>query len=540
MLLVIVLAITSNITLVKATIGLYQVTPDVTFSSRFYTNNLYVHDMNGDGANDVLIAGYEGPPNYGGFEIHLQTNPGKYSNTPDVCQYIATNTSWIQTTGADAGDFDNDGDLDVAGGGSSAGVRGWFYSQESGFTFIHTQQLITDGPMSVEAADFNDDELMDISIAEPVSGVIRIWLQRESGGFNETSTYEICPCIEWPYYYIEEYTVEDLNGDGLTDVLMSYEERVGEQTIPRNFTTAVFYQPQNGWPSGESPLNLTLPDVILSKYVEGSNIFPVGIGTGDLNNDGQNDVAVLITEFYNVSGNHLLVFLNNDTGILGEPSYAVPMSGQHLPHHFGDLNNDGKDDVLVGSPVRAYFQNSTNQIPETPCFTTTTGAKPFAIADMNMDGYNDILAGCGNTVYIWFAKNIFEVPWQDSNYTVTSLSNSTIANFNFNHSLQLISFNVTGGSATIGYCNVSIPKKLMWCDTLNQWDVSVENSSINNLTITEDTTYTFLYFTYNHSTHEVIIKAAFVIPEFPSAIILPIFMLTTLLTVIILRRKHSI
>jgi len=49
-----------------------------------------------------------------------------------------------------------------------------------------------------------------------------------------------------------------------------------------------------------------------------------------------------------------------------------------------------------------------------------------------------------------------------------------------------------------------------------------------------NSTHSYLYFTYNHSTQEVI-----VIPEFPSFLILPLFMIATLLAVIAYRRKHN-
>ena len=54
-----------------------------------------------------------------------------------------------------------------------------------------------------------------------------------------------------------------------------------------------------------------------------------------------------------------------------------------------------------------------------------------------------------------------------------------------------------------------------------------------------DENYTYLYFTYNHSTKIVEIQGTQVIPEFPSFLILPLFMIATLLAVVVYRRKHS-
>jgi hypothetical protein len=50
-----------------------------------------------------------------------------------------------------------------------------------------------------------------------------------------------------------------------------------------------------------------------------------------------------------------------------------------------------------------------------------------------------------------------------------------------------------------------------------------------------NSTHSYLYFTYEHSSQEVVI-----IPEFPSLVILPLFMIVTLLVAIIYGRKHSV
>jgi hypothetical protein len=56
-----------------------------------------------------------------------------------------------------------------------------------------------------------------------------------------------------------------------------------------------------------------------------------------------------------------------------------------------------------------------------------------------------------------------------------------------------------------------------------------------NLLPCSNETHSYLYFNYTHSTEEVII-----IPEFPSFLILQLFMIATLLAVIVYRRKHTV
>jgi len=66
-------------------------------------------------------------------------------------------------------------------------------------------------------------------------------------------------------------------------------------------------------------------------------------------------------------------------------------------------------------------------------------------------------------------------------------------------------FNVTGESGTIGYCKVANPKQLLWTEN-RLWNVLVDDTPVTPK-IYEDDNSTYLYFTYNHSTKTVEIKA---------------------------------
>ena len=129
--------------------------------------------------------------------------------------------------------------------------------------------------------------------------------------------------------------------------------------------------------------------------------------------------------------------------------------------------------------------------------------------------------------------NVFDVVWDDLNYPLTVFSNSIASQFIFNQSLAQTSFEVSGETGTVGYCNVTIPKALL---KGNPWTVRIGNETYSS-TSSENTTHTFIYFTYNYSnTLQVRIMGTWVIPEFPSAIILPLFMMATLLAVIFLKK----
>jgi len=120
--------------------------------------------------------------------------------------------------------------------------------------------------------------------------------------------------------------------------------------------------------------------------------------------------------------------------------------------------------------------------------------------------------------------------WDDMIYWVDLATNSTVASFDFTQPLREISFNVVGPSNSTGFCNVTIPLNFMWCDQLEEWQVTIDDEPPTYFPIPmKNGTHTFLYFTYNHSAQKVKIISVYAVPEFPVTILLLVFMITSLL-----------
>lgn len=112
-------------------------------------------------------------------------------------------------------------------------------------------------------------------------------------------------------------------------------------------------------------------------------------------------------------------------------------------------------------------------------------------------------------------------------FNITMTSNSTISNFDFSESLKQISFNVTGPTGKAGCCNVTIPLALLKGEP---WTVHVNSADCTTLCcINGNSTHTFIYVPYTCSTNTIQIKATWIVPEFPSTIILPLIMILTTL-----------
>jgi parallel beta-helix repeat protein len=94
-----------------------------------------------------------------------------------------------------------------------------------------------------------------------------------------------------------------------------------------------------------------------------------------------------------------------------------------------------------------------------------------------------------------------------------------------------VSFNVTGPSSSVGFCRVVVPKALIDAP----YTVLVNGTKVDTIFLdVSNSTYSYLYFTYNLSAKHVVIT-----PEFPSALILPLFIIVTLTMIILMKHKYQ-
>lgn len=125
---------------------------------------------------------------------------------------------------------------------------------------------------------------------------------------------------------------------------------------------------------------------------------------------------------------------------------------------------------------------------------------------------------------------VFYAFWEGVFYRVTVLSNSSISAFEFSQSDEEIGFNVTCPDAASGFCNVTIPETLLWVDVVNEWMVIIDGTplSTEERTVAYNGTHYSIYFTYGTGIHEVAIKGAWVVPEFPAAMVTSLLLIATL------------
>lgn len=120
------------------------------------------------------------------------------------------------------------------------------------------------------------------------------------------------------------------------------------------------------------------------------------------------------------------------------------------------------------------------------------GDLPYSIDENNQDNYP--LVG---------KFSDFNIALKEE-YHVTVISNSTVSDFGFEIGSEtgnkIIRFNATGGESTVGFCRIKIPAALMNYPFVVLFD---NEEIIPTLLGVSSAEYSYLYFTYTHSSHAI-------------------------------------
>ncbi|MET1255719.1 FG-GAP repeat domain-containing protein [Aliikangiella maris] len=129
---------------------------------------------------------------------------------------------------------------------------------------------------------------------------------------------------------------------------------------------------------------------------------------GDLNSDGFNDLVVMSGQSYSTP--NFSVHLHDGINqLLAPQTYFVGSSETTRGLDIGDINGDGRDDIVLSrgrnSPTHlwVYTQNAQGELDGPTQLPTYDIPETLKIADLNSDGYEDIvvLHGGWNTLGVY-------------------------------------------------------------------------------------------------------------------------------------------
>ena len=288
--------------------------------------------------------------------------------------------------------------------------------------------------------------------------------------------------------------------------------------------------------------------------VSGNNITANGNGGVELlyskgNNVSCNYIADNQYAGINIIGHNILDCSENriiGNTLIENNGWGIRLSGaeNNTFYHNNLIDNKVSDGLQVSNPWSwgrpetnvwdngvegNYWSDYTSRYSNaTEIDCSGIGNTPFVINEVNVDRYPLMVP------IKFFDAGV----WEWTSYFVGVVSNSSVSDFYFNPlEGSFLRFNVTGPNGTSGFCRVIIPKGLLWASDV--WTVKVNDQTVTP-TVMQDTENTYLFFTYNCSTKTVEIRGTDAIPEFPSWILLPLFLVATLAVIIYKKKIRSL
>ena len=311
-------------------------------SNTFKTKQVIWIDYDNDGDQDFFVTGFEGVNKF-------YKNDGDMNFT-DVSSSIGFFETDLFTYGVSFADMDNDGDLDAFisnRDGESDDQRNYLYRNDEG-TFID----ITDSAglsMSSHLSfcsiifDYNKDGFQDIYISNDKPDNLNILYKNNGDGtFDDVSEYSGAGIG----INAMTTTIGDYNNDGWFDIYITNTPE-GNELLRNNgdgtFTnvaeaTATTFN-SVGW--GAVFLDADL-DGLLDLYV--SSDFDGSVG------------SFLSSAFYHQQ--------NNETFIIPENIGFQEDTRKSYTNAIGDIDNDGKPDIIVGNDIEPNFLWSNKTVNE--------------------------------------------------------------------------------------------------------------------------------------------------------------------------------
>lgn len=332
-----------------------QWTSPLQFSSDHEDYGTRLVDLNNDGFVDII----RGRMKDSAREAFLNNKSGGWVNSSavwapptDIVEYYYADIDY----GVRFVDFNNDGLVDILRGSNSLGgeKKAWA-NNGSGWVDVSSvwappvNFVFNYNDTGTVLADINGDGRIDILQAGQTKSA---YLNNGSGWVDASSVWN-SPVyfMDWTNHRDTGARLEDINGDGLPDIIQSSNSS-GE-------VRGVYLNNGTGWANYSSAWSIPVY-FITDKRADN------GVRFADLNNDGLTDI---FADYANISTTEKAAWINNGTGWVQSDSWQPPepftKDGYNIGRRLADVNGDGLADIVIahtnstGSYAWSWIKNST-------------------------------------------------------------------------------------------------------------------------------------------------------------------------------------
>ena len=359
-----------------------------------------------------------------GYSWHFFVATKRATMTPSETTRISVrnkNEGWIQTYGAYAGDFDEDGYTDLALPNERTNDFRLFLNDGTGFYRQFVTYPIPSGsrPSTNEGADFDRDGHIDFVVGNSNGSTVGLFMGDGKGALTAGEAFSVG-------LGVRGLAVLDLNGDNYPDVTSASRQASVVSTLINNregsFESATTFTTPGAGETAAAAADMNedgIMDVVIGTFISGQMIVLLGdgdgqlkfadsftaggtvwmIAAGDVNGDGHADIVSANSNDASVS-----VLLGDGNGGLGTPTvYAAdPFT---IAIDLGDLDGDGDLDMVAsnfgggaggvstetGSWI-VYENLGNGSFSMRTKYSATAAGSCVVLHDRNNDGTLDITA----------------------------------------------------------------------------------------------------------------------------------------------------